>query len=227
MCLLAPFRFHDRSSSGRTGNFGQVGEFARQGHASYNALQVLFKAQTGNYSTFQAAYTWSHSIGNVELDNSSGSVNQEAWTLNANPNLDKGSTNINRPNIFVFNEVLFLPKLTGKSNLVQQTLGGWEFNSIGTLQQGTSFSVFSNGASGGNLNSLLGSGFNNNNRPLEVAGQTCNSGPNVGGDQIFNPDFFTVVGYKIGTINPNMAPRGACWLPVSSADSLCWFRSRC
>ena len=78
-------------------NFGQIGGFARGGHASYNSLQVLFRAQTGGFSTFQAAYTWSHSLGNVELDNSSGSVNQQAITDQANPALDKGNTNINRP----------------------------------------------------------------------------------------------------------------------------------
>ena len=198
------------------GNFGSIGEFARQGHASYNSLQVLFKAQTGNYSTFQAAYTWSHSIGNVELDNSSGSVNQEAWTLNSDPNLDKGNTNINRPNIFVFNEVLYLPKFTGHSTLTQQTIGGWEFNSIGSLLQGTSTSVFTNGASGAagsSLSALLGSGFNNNNRPLIAPGQGCNSGSMIGGDQIFNPNFFTFVGERLGTIDPRMAPRGVCWGP--------------
>ena len=90
-----------------------IGGFARGGHASYQSLQTLFRAQTGNNSTFQAAYTWSHSVANVELDNSSGSVNQEAITNQADPGLDKGNTNINRPNIFVANWVAFLPKLEG------------------------------------------------------------------------------------------------------------------
>ena len=61
-------------------NFGTIGGFNRQGHASYNSLQTLFRSQLGN-STFQAAYTWSHSIGNVEEDNSSGSFNQQAVTV--------------------------------------------------------------------------------------------------------------------------------------------------
>ena len=90
-------------------NFGQIGGFARGGHASYHSLQTLFRSQLGQ-STFQAAYTWSHSIGNVEQDNSSGSFNQQAITDQADPALDKGNTNINRPNIFVLNEVYYLPK---------------------------------------------------------------------------------------------------------------------
>ncbi len=155
-------------------NFGTINGFARGGHATYHSLQAMFRAQTGP-STFQAAYTWSHSIGNVELDNSSGSVNQEATTDQYNPGLDKGNTNINRPNIFVANEVLYLPKFAQYNNLIQQTVGGWEFNSILTLAQGSSFSVFSSGGSGActnlaadgtcvpgyssNFSQLVGTGF--------------------------------------------------------------------
>lgn len=193
-------------------NFSTIGGFARGGHASYNSLQVLFRAQTGSFSTFQAAYTWSHSIGNVELNNSSGSMNQQAITDQVNPGLDKGNTNINRPNIFVANEVLFLPKLTGQNHLVQQSIGGWEANSIVTLAEGSSFTVFSSGASGATvngvastLNSLIGTGYNNNNRPL-VTSVGCNVGRN--GPNILNNSHFTLEGYTIGTIPSNLAPRG-------------------
>src|SRR5262249_28189577 len=123
---------------------------------------VLFRTRTGANSSFQAAYTWSHNIGNTENDNSSGSVNQEAITDQSNTGLDKGNTNINRPHVFVANEVYYLPKLADKAAFVRETLGGWELNSIVTIQSGTSFSVFTNGASGAggsSLNSLIGTGF--------------------------------------------------------------------
>ena len=203
------------------GNFGEIGEFAREGHSSYNALQVLFRSQTGNWGNFQAAYTWSHSIGNVDLDNSSGSVNQEAWLYNGNPNLDRGNSNINRPNIFVANEVLYLPKFAGHGHLVQETVGGWEVNSIATIEDGNSLSVFTSGASGAsftsggvttnsNLVALVGTGFTNPQRPL-VTGVDCNS--SVSGApafQIVNPAAFTLVGYQLGTISPGTAGRGIC-----------------
>jgi hypothetical protein len=199
------------------GNFGQIGEFARQGHSNYNALQALFRSQTGGWGTFQAAYTWSHSIGNVELDNSSGSVNQQAWTYSANTALDKGNSNINRPNIFVANEVLYLPKLTGRNNIVKQAVGGWEFNSIATIEDGASFSVFSSGASGAkvgsvssSLNSLIGTGFNSNQRPL-ATGISCNASiPGAPKNQIINPAAFTLIGYQLGTIPTDMVGRGVC-----------------
>jgi hypothetical protein len=215
-------------------NFGTIGEFARGGHASYHSLQTLFRSRIGSRSSFQASYTWSHSIGDVELDNSSGSVNQEAFINPGNTALDKGNTNINRPNIFVANEVFDLPKFAGSNSIVQSALGGWELNSIINIQSGASLSVFSNGASDFNhtvnpmqipgaglcdptnttgsinncyqLNSLTGTGFGNNQRP-DATGVACNSGQS--GDQILNPAAFTFVGYQLGTVGT--ARRGSCY----------------
>src|SRR5208282_4534868 len=115
-------------------NFGTIGEFARGSDASYHSLQALFRARIGSRSSFQAAYTWSHSIGDVELDNSSGSVNQQAFINPADTALNKGNTNINRPNIFVANEVFDLPKFANTKKFVQSVIGGWELNSIINIQ---------------------------------------------------------------------------------------------
>lgn len=217
-------------------NFGAINDFARNGKASYHSLQTLFRARTSNSSSFQAAYTYSHSIGNVELDNSSGGVTSEATTDLSNGALDKGNTNINRPHIFVANEVYFLPKFTNHGAFVQNTVGGWEANSIITVESGTSLSVFSSGATGaasaaipcdpasvygpcvsqGNtgsvsvsspLNSLIGTGYTNNNRPL-TTGSNCNAGES--GRQILDVNAFTLVGYHLGTVDPRMAARGVC-----------------
>ena len=45
---------------------------------------------------------------------------------------------------------------------------------------------------------------------MVVAGQSC---AERNGDQLFNPNAFTLVGYQIGTISPNMEPRGYCHGP--------------
>jgi hypothetical protein len=206
-------------------NFGSIGGFKRGGQANYNSLQALFKAQTGAYSTFQAAYTWSHSIGNVELDNSSGSLNQEAITNQADPGLDKGNTNINRPNIFVANEVFFLPKFASHGMLVQNTLGGWEVNSIVAAAQGSSLTILTNSISGATVNgtnsflsALVGTGYEGNLRPLASGQITCNQSRN--GDQILNINHFSLVGYPIGTFPSNLSPRGSCFgAPNTNVDS--------
>ena len=205
---------------------------SRRARIHYNSLQALFRSQMGR-STFQAAYTWSHSLGNVELDNSSGSFNQQATTSQSQPGLDKGNTNINRPNIFVANEVFFLPKFDNYNQLVQQSVGGWELNSIFTAAHGSSLSIFSNGASGactnldssGNcitgysssLSSLIGTGYSGNNRPLATS-TSCNAGEHE--NQILNSAAFTLVGYALGTTPSNLARRGACFgAPTTNLDA--------
>ncbi len=194
-------------------NFGQIGGFARYGHATYHSLQTLFRSQMGP-STFQAAYTWSHSLGNVDLDNSSGSFNSEATTVQGMPGLDKGNTNINRPNIFVMNEVFYLPKFANSNMLIKNGIGGWEASSIFTAAHGSSLTVFSSGA--GNANELIGTGYNGNSRPL-ATGVNCNSGQK--GNQILNPAAFTLVGFALGTVPNNMARRGACFgAPTTDLD---------
>jgi hypothetical protein len=168
----------------------------------------------------------------VEEDNSSGSVNQEAITNQYNPALDKGNTNINRPNIFVANEVYFLPKLTKYNQLVQNTAGGWEVNSIFTMAEGSSFSVFSAGASGActniyynganpndplnntcvtgyssNLSMLVGTGYDANQRALATT-TSCTSGRS--GPNLLNYAHFTLANYALGTFPSNLAGRGVC-----------------
>jgi hypothetical protein len=214
-------------------NFGGINGFAREGHASYNSLQTLFRSQVGP-STFQAAYTWSHSIGDVEEDNSSGTANQELPTVQGNDTLDKGNTNINRPNIFVANEVYYLPKFVKQNQLVQQTIGGWQVNSIFTAAHASSLSVFANGgysntvvtgvnASGSPVTStqtisqLIGTGYNGNNRPL-TTGMGCNSGEKA--NQILNASAFTLVGYTLGTVSSGAEHRGYCYgAPTTNWDA--------
>jgi hypothetical protein len=127
----------------------------------------------------------------VQLDNSSGSVDAQATTDQSNGILDKGNTNINRPQIFVASEVFFLPKLANKAAVVRETIGGWELNSIVSISSGASLSVFSNNAGDANgsaLTSIMGSGFNNNVRP-DTTGVSCNADENGKQILILPPHF--------------------------------------
>ena len=208
-------------------NFGGINGFAREGHATYHSLQALFRSQVGA-STFQAAYTWSHSLGDVTEDDSSGSADSQIPTVQGNDKLDKGNTDINRPNILVVNEVYYLPTMAKQNMLVRNTVGGWELNSIFTAAEGSSLTVFSNGSYtnsivvGGvtesqSISQLIGTGYNGNNRPL-ATGQSCNAGEK--GNQIINSGAFTLVGYTLGTVPTNMAHRGDCrGAPTTDWDS--------
>ena len=204
-------------------HLGSLTYWSHNGDSYYNGLQTLFRTQLGQFR-FQAAYTWSHAIATIVTDDSSGGSGASSFTVPSNPKLDRGSTATNRPNIFVANGTYLLPRLQQHGQMVQQTLGGWELTGIETADSGNSFTVFQGGvgentgaflpgfAQNSNLSSLFQSGLTGNQRPALAAGQTCNSS-GLSGNQIINPAAFTLVGYHLGTVSPNMAQRGSCHGP--------------
>jgi len=181
------------------------------GDATYNSLQILFKVQTHKIQ-LQAAYTWSHSIGNVLSDIVNG-LSEESYMWGPNPRLDRGNTEINRPQIFVGNAVYYLPELKHANAFVRNTIGGWELAGITQYSSGASTTLFISGLqdlAGGSLSALIGNGSIYNVRPL-VTGVPCNG---VAGPEVFNPASATLVGYAIGTIPSAMARRGHCRGPT-------------
>jgi Carboxypeptidase regulatory-like domain/TonB-dependent Receptor Plug Domain len=198
------------------GNWGNLSEWVHNGSASYNSLQALFKYQVQKFQ-LQAAYTYSHSIGDVQLDDSSGGLGWHSYLWGVNPSLNRGNTQINRPQIFIANLVYYLPDLKGQNELVQSIAGGWELGAITQYASGTSTTFSQNGVSedsshtiggaNGGLASLFGVGYTNTQRPL-ATGQSCSAG--TGGSQVLNPGAATLVGYEIGTIPNNLMGIGSC-----------------
>ncbi len=204
------------------------------GSASYNALQVLAKYQVQKFQ-LQAAYTWGHSIGDIDNTNSNGGgPNSESYTLGTLPSTDRGNTAINRPQIFVANAVYYLPTLKGQNGFVEAVAGGWELAGITQYATGVSTAFGQAGVSeatginpatgnsylapgstgGGALNSLFGDGFTGPQRPL-ISGDGCNvSGPHPG-NEVLNPQAVTLIGYQIGTYpyGAGVEPRGYCHGP--------------
>ena len=207
--------------------------WAHKGSSTYNSLQALFKTRYKR-SQLQAAYTWSHSIATPAgmTDDSSGGLGVGGGLLYpADPALDKGNSSINRPHIFTANFNYYLPDLNQSSTMVRGALGGWELGLITTEAMGNSISVFQNGlgentnnlitspncladptcapndAYRGTLNSTFNTGWVGAERPMVVAGQGCAI---RNGNTVLNQNAFTMVGYQIGTISPNMEPRGFC-----------------
>ena len=202
-------------------SLGSLTYWSHNGDSYYNGLQTLFRTQISQFR-FQAAYTWSHAIATIVTDDSGGGSGSSSFTVPGNPRLDRGNTATNRPNIFVANGTYLLPRLQGRSNLTQQTLGGWELTGITTADSGNSFTIFQNGIGentgallgpqSSNLGSLFQSGLVSNQRPLLAQGQGCTSA-GIKGNQIINPNAFTLIGYHLGTFDSNTAPRGACHGP--------------
>ncbi len=192
--------------------------WTHQGDATYNALQVLFKTRYKR-SQLTAAYTWSHSIADVILDDSSGGLGFQSFTLPSDPSLDRGNSAVNRPQIFTANFNYFLPDLTQANKFVRGAFGSWELGLITTEASGNSNTVYQGTlqenaslrqgtAFGDGLQALFNSANTRSmQRPLIVPGQSCALDQ---GSQVFNPNAFTLVGYQIGTIPANTEPRGYC-----------------
>ena len=202
-------------------NFNELGYWNHAGSASYHSLQTLFKTRYKR-SQLTAAYTWSHSIANVLLDDSSGSPNgAQEYISYPNTNLDKGNSAINRPHIFIANFTYYLPEMKGSNAFVHAILGGWELSGIQQASSGNSQSVYIGslgeyspnlvtGTSSSVQDGLVGSGRLDMLRAM-TTDVSCDSGRNA--NQIFNPEAFTLIGWKLGTLPSNMAPRGYCHGP--------------
>jgi hypothetical protein len=201
-------------------NFGFIGGFERSGSANYHSLQTMFKTRLFGRSQIQAAYTWSHSIGDAALDDSSGSPSVNTRTDTYNARIDYGNTGINRPHIFVLNSVLYLPEFKQSNGFMRSTLGGWEFATIFTLSSGSSITprVPNGSISGFQAGGLAGTGTTQANvRPNRVEGVPCTIDSPGQPFQIINPAAFTLVGTVIG--QPGNASRGSCLGPgINNVD---------
>ncbi|HEU4597641.1 MAG TPA: carboxypeptidase regulatory-like domain-containing protein [Pyrinomonadaceae bacterium] len=200
-------------------NFGFIAGFERSGSANYHSLQAMFKTRLFGKSQIQAAYTWSHSIGDAALDDSSGGASVNTRTDTYDGSIDYGNTGINRPHIFVLNSVIYLPSFKGSNEFTRAALGGWEFATIYTASSGSSVIPRIANGSISNLQAggLAGTGTSQSNvRPNRVPGVPCTI-DNGDPTQIINPAAFTLVGTLIGS--PGNASRGSCLGPgINNVD---------
>jgi len=206
-------------------NDGFLTWWAHYGDANYHSLQALFKTKVKG-ALINATYTYSHSIGNVPLDESNGTANSQTLTWAGNPSLDRGNTQINRPHIFVANLLVPLPELKNQNAILRNVAGGWTVGGITTASSGPSTTINSSGLSENlaallpetsplGLNALYGTGNGGppwapgSNRRPSITGSSCTAGAR--GPNIYNPAAFSVVGQTIGTIGNE--PLGYCHGP--------------
>jgi hypothetical protein len=107
-----------------------LGEDASNTH--YNSLQVNFQTQNWHGLSFEASYTWAHSIGIAP--GGGGDFN----TL-SNPfdrYYDYGPTGLDRRQNLTLNYIYALPFLRDAKGLKGSLLGGWELSGITLIQTG-------------------------------------------------------------------------------------------
>ncbi|MBS1794848.1 MAG: carboxypeptidase regulatory-like domain-containing protein [Acidobacteria bacterium] len=197
-------------------NYGTIYQFERNGRGDYDSLQVLFRTRFAKSFQLQAAYTYSRSLADFGLNDSSGGSSAFAVLDRNNRDLDFAESDINRPHIFVANMIYNLPGFKGSNGFVRTVLGGWEVASIVQLTSGTSLtpqlnatglsaSLIQTGTGVTNTQNFqagvtgLGTGVANQ-RPLRVEGVPCTI--SNGSDRFLNPAAWTLVGYKIGETIP-------------------------
>ncbi|MCD9185900.1 MAG: carboxypeptidase regulatory-like domain-containing protein [Pyrinomonadaceae bacterium] len=202
-------------------NYGSIYQFAREGYSDYDSMQVLFKTRFGKSFSLQAAYTWSKSLANFGLSDSSNGPSGFALLDTYDPGLDYGPSDINRPHIFVAQMIYYLPKFKGSNAFIENVIGGWEIASIVQASSGTSLTTNLNATglsylipNGGGFGTqslsggVSGTGSSQANlRPNRVEGVPCTV-TNGDGTTFINPNAFTLVGLRIGQ-NGN-ASRGSC-----------------
>ncbi len=186
------------------GSWGFIPLWEWQAGSNYNALQALFRTRVKNLDA-QFAYTFSKSLANTDISDSSGSNNAANTFIDpTNPHLDYGPTVINRPHVFTGNVVYSLPDLKGHNSLMRYAAGGWQLSTILTYTSGPSLTVLAGSPGAGSPGGLMGTGNTATERPNQITSVGCGGS----GLQWINPNKFTLDGYVVGS-DPT-SPRGIC-----------------
>jgi hypothetical protein len=130
--------FYPSHSMYAPGNiFASVGTQGSEGVSNYNSLQVQLKKRLSHGLTFQAAYTWSHSIDDTSGYEGSGAAPGSTRTTDPfNFSLDRGDSNFDARHRFVVNYTYELPIPKWNNPFGKYVLEGWRVSGITTLQTG-------------------------------------------------------------------------------------------
>jgi hypothetical protein len=106
--------------------------FLENGYGSnYNGLQTTLTQRASHGLSFVAGYTWAHAIDFVSLHRAAQPQDSRR------PDLERASSDLDIRHRFTFSMTYDLPSIKTWSPL----LGGWQINSIVTIQGGTPFSA--------------------------------------------------------------------------------------
>ncbi len=116
--------------------FGRIRTIQNDEYSHYNGFTAILRQRAAHGLSGQLSYTWSH-----DLDISDNSNNGGTTLDQYNISLDYASSNWDTRNRFVGVATYELPKWG--SNFAERTaLGGWQVNTIVTLQTGLPYNVY-------------------------------------------------------------------------------------
>ena len=120
-------------------NYGAVYIFQENssGQSNYHSLQASFRVANYHGFTSLVNYVWSKSLDNSS-DGEDFVVNAAQPQNSAAPQLEKGPSNFNIPNRFVWIASYAFPKMGGRMAKLKD---GWGVDSAATLQSGQPFTL--------------------------------------------------------------------------------------
>lgn len=124
-------------------NLGNVNVQDASGTSNYNSLQAQLERRFSKGWQFLASYTWSHAI-----DDSAGAFDNQTNRVDPrNLASERGNSSLDVRHRFVFSTLYQLPFGRGREygsdipKALDYVLGGWQLNSILTLQTGLPFDL--------------------------------------------------------------------------------------
>lgn len=175
-----------------------------EGSSNYHALQGYWRGNIDSRgSIYQFSYTWSKTLALQGIQGLIGGGNTDIFSDNSNPRLDYGPSSFDRPQIFTGSLIYALPNLNKDNAFVKNAVNGWYVDPIITFESGTPV-VPTTGSD------LWGVGTNAD-RPNRVSGQPCHIHVAGLGQQMLNPNAFSIYSLPIGT--DGNASLGNCYGP--------------
>jgi outer membrane receptor protein involved in Fe transport len=175
---------------------GVVQTLTDYGMSNYNSLQVKLRKDFSHGVDFIASYTWAKTLDNGPgpFDIGAGSYPQNPFDLDA----EYAPANYDRRNSFVAGATMEVPVGHGRwllpsaQGATQTILGGWQFNTIVTLQTGTPVNIVltTPPASGATI------------RPNIVPGSHPNDGPHTVAEWFNTADFTNLASHQTYGTSP-------------------------
>jgi hypothetical protein len=197
-------------------SLGKVQRLEPAGISNYDSLQAKLTHRFAKGYSLLASYTWSHSLDNGPAPfnlGRGGNFPQNPFDLGA----EYANSDSDVRHNFVASQIIELPIGHGKrflgnaSGAVQGIVGGWQLNSITTLQTGRPFNIVSKGDDP-NYPGL---------RP-DLVGDPHVSHPSL--KQWFNPAAFAVPANQLMTLTPGTAPRNLLYGPGFTNEDISLFK---
>ncbi len=117
-------------------NFGQIRQIQNDGLSTYHGLTAIFRQRVTHGLDMNLGYTWAHTMDTTPDSNGGGTAMTQY-----NLKLDYGNSDWDIRHRFVGTISYSFPEFNQFNYAVRSVIGGWQANTIITLQTGVPFNV--------------------------------------------------------------------------------------